>query len=173
MNRFASISKRIRRDRGSRHQTTDVSERSMMPARSFIGEVSWHIIFSDGIRNWSEPPASPTARFRSLRGLILRRVDWGRDIAPLRRRPHCVRWRPSLCWFSVLCVLLTVDRARLHFVTLAPSPCPLLLDRWNSDARDFVAGSSSPAAWARSSRTAEADRSSLLIGTTPSCLIPR
>jgi len=44
----------------------------------------------------SGPPASPTARSRSLRGLSLRLVDRGPGIAPLRRRPHCVRWRHPL-----------------------------------------------------------------------------
>jgi hypothetical protein len=50
-----------------------------------------------------------------------------------------------------------VDRARLHSlrsVPLAPSPWFFFLDVVNEDARDLVAGSSSPAAPSRSSRTA-------------------
>ena len=59
------------------------------------------------------------------------------------------------CFLAVLRYLglLAVDRARLHSVPLAPSPWFLVLDCWQEDARDFVAGSSSPAASTRSSRT--------------------
>ena len=56
-------------------------------------------------------------------------------------------------WFPGL---MTVDRARLHSlrsVPLAPSPWFLHPGCWHDDARDFVAGSSSPAAPSRFSRT--------------------
>jgi len=59
----------------------------------------------------SEPPAVAHCSLRSRRGLGLRQVDRGPGIAPLRRRPHCVRWRPPLRWSLVLWMLLTVDRA--------------------------------------------------------------
>jgi len=63
------------------------------------------------IHHWSGPPAFTHCSLRSRRGLGLRQVDRGPGIAPLRRRPHCVRWRPPLCWCSATLGLLTVDRA--------------------------------------------------------------
>ncbi|MCE5298621.1 MAG: hypothetical protein LLF84_06735 [Methanoregulaceae archaeon] len=82
-----------------------------------------------------------------------------RDLYPLvapRLRADALSNRGLLAGLSVLWRLQTVDRARLHSlrsVTLAPSPWTFIQEWWYMDARDFVAGSSSPAAPSRSSRT--------------------
>ena len=54
----------------------------------------------------------------------------------------------------------------------APSPCSLFLDWWDSDARDFVTGSSSPAALSRSSQTVTRTARRCWLGLLPHAYSP-
>ena len=82
------------------------------------------------------PPGIAHDSLRSYRGLTLREVDRGPAIAPLQRRPHCVRWRPSLRW----CWLLKWDIAIERGFQAEPTSVP---GRIESDAeRERASGAS-------------------------------
>lgn len=113
----------------------------------------------------SGPPAFAHCPLRSLRGLGLRQVGRGPGVAPLRRRPCCIRWQAPFRWITVAWVVLTVDPAPhrppdLHPELLAPRTPVISLQaphhrlHWLAPADHNT------------------DRSSLVAGILPSCSFP-